>query len=94
MEVIATKGFRKDLRNCPKYIQGKTGEIVAILEAAENLQKSGVDYIKMAGQQKGENYYRIRVGEWRIGVKLKTPSIIILTILPRGEIYKKFPPKN
>ncbi|MEO8961583.1 MAG: hypothetical protein ABI325_06870 [Ginsengibacter sp.] len=63
------------------------------------MQKSGVAYTKMEGQQKGENYYRIRVGEWRIGVDpiaigLKTPSIIIITILSRGEIYKKFPPKN
>lgn len=94
MEVIATKGFRKDLRKCPKYIQEKTGETIGILEVAENLNKSGVDYVKMEGQKKGENFYRIRVGEWRMGVELKTPSIIILTILPRGEIYKKFPPKN
>lgn len=43
MEVIATKGFRKDLRTCPKYIQEQTGKIIAMLEIAENLQTSGVD---------------------------------------------------
>ncbi len=93
MEVIITKGFRKDLRECPKHIQQKAGDIVAILETAENLNKSGVDYAKMEGQKKNENYYRIRVGDWRMGIELKMPSLIIITILSRGEIYKKFPPK-
>jgi mRNA interferase RelE/StbE len=93
MEVISRSGFRKDLRKCPNHIQKKTGEIVNILEAAENFQTSGVDYKKMKGGKKGEDYYRIRVGDWRIGLELVMPSIIILTILHRGEIYKHFPPK-
>lgn len=88
MEIIVTKGFRKELRLCPKHIQEKTGDIIGILETAENLKKSGVDYRKMEGQKKNENYYRIRIGNWRMGVELKMPSIIILTILSRGEIYK------
>jgi mRNA interferase RelE/StbE len=82
MEVITKSGFRKDLRKCPKYIQRKTGEIINTLEAAENLQASGVDYKKMKGGTK-EQYYRIRVGDWRIGVELVSPSIIIFTILHR-----------
>lgn len=57
-----TKGFRKDLHVCPKHIQQKTGDIIAILETAENLNKSGFDYTKMPGQNSNENYYRIRVG--------------------------------
>ena len=94
MEVIIGNQYLKDLRKVPKYVFVAADGIIDKLKAADNLQKSGVDYTKMEGQQKGENYYRIRVGAWRIGVKLITPSIIILTILSRGEIYKKFPPKN
>ncbi|MDQ2718636.1 MAG: type II toxin-antitoxin system RelE/ParE family toxin [Bacteroidota bacterium] len=93
MEVITKSGFRKDLRKCPNHIQQKTGEIINILEKAENLQTSGVDYKKMKGGKKDEDFYRIRVGDWRIGIELLMPSIIIFTILHRGEIYKHFPPK-
>ncbi len=93
MEVIATKGFRKDLRLCPKYIQQKTGDIVAKLEVAESFEKSGVDYVKMEGQKKGENYYRIRVSDWRIGIEYVNPKVIIICILSRGNIYKHFPPQ-
>ncbi len=93
MEVIIGKQYLKDLRKVPKYVLIAADAVIDKLKSAENLNKSGVDYTKMEGQKKIENYYRIRVGEWRIGVVLKTPSIIILTILSRGEIYKKFPPQ-
>ncbi|MEO5649089.1 MAG: type II toxin-antitoxin system RelE/ParE family toxin [Ginsengibacter sp.] len=93
MEVIIGKQYLKDLRKVPKYVLIAADAVIDKLKSAENLNKSGVDYTKMEGQKKNENYYRIRVGEWRIGVVLKTPSIIILTILSRGEIYKKFPPQ-
>ncbi len=83
MEVIVTKGFLKDLRLCPKYIQEKAGSIIATLEKTETLNKSGLDYSKMEGQKKNENYYRIRVGDWRIGIELKMPGIIMITILSR-----------
>ena len=55
MEVISRSGFRKDLRKFPNHIQQKTGEIVNILEAAENLQTSGVDYKKMKGAKEPRN---------------------------------------
>jgi len=62
MEVITKSGFRKDLRKCPHHIQQKTGKIIRVLEDAESLQTSGLDYKKMHGEKKGENFYRIRVG--------------------------------
>jgi len=93
MEVITKNEFRKDLRKCPNHIQRKTGEIINILEKTESLQTSGLDYKKMHGEKKGENFHRIRVGDWRIGVELVRPSIIIITILHRGEIYKQLSPK-
>lgn len=47
----------------------------------------------MEGQKNGENYYRTRVGEWRIGIKYIDPQVVCITILHRGTIYKKFPPQ-
>ena len=93
MEIIVTKSFHKDLRKCPKYIIEKIGGIIALLESAENINESTLDYTKMEGQKRGESYYRIRVGGWRVGIELKTAKVILLIILPGGEIYKDFPPK-
>jgi mRNA interferase RelE/StbE len=93
MEVMIRKQYLKELRKVPKYIFLAADAAIDKLRKAENLNKSGVDYAKMEGQKKNENYYRIRVGDWRMGIELKMPSLIIITILSRGEIYKKFPPK-
>ena len=93
MEVIIKKSFLKALKLTPKSVQILVKEIITVkLPQAKNLETSGLDYKKLEGQRKGENYYRIRVGEWRIGVEYLNPKIIIITILSRGSIYKKFPP--
>ena len=37
-------------------------------------------------------YYRIKIGDYRIGLELKNPNEIrLITILHRKDIYKKFP---
>lgn len=92
MEVVVRTSFFKDAKKCPGYIQGKLNEVLHALEEAENLQTSGLDYTKCKGSRKGEKYYRIRIGDWRMGVELKHPAVIVITIMTRGQIYNKFPP--
>jgi mRNA interferase RelE/StbE len=92
MKLIVNKSFSKNFKKTPPYIQKQTLEILKLLKECESLETSGVDYIEMEGQKKDEYYYRIRVGGYRIGIELVNPSIIIVTIMPRGDIYKKFPP--
>lgn len=93
MEVIIRKQYLKDLRKVPKHIFTSADAVLDKLRSAENLNKSGVDFTKMQCQKKDKEYYRIRLGDWRMGIELKTPSVIIITILHRSEIYKKFPPQ-
>lgn len=93
MEVITRSTFYKDAKKCPAYIQKKANEVLYILEKAESLKESGLDYSKCKGSRKGEKYYRIRIGDWRMGVELKHPKVIVITILVRGQVYKKFPPR-
>ena len=38
-------------------------------------------------------YYRIRLGQYRIGLKYIHPDVLLICCLIRGEIYKTFPPK-
>ena len=93
MEIIVKKQYLRDLRKVPKPIFLAADTAIAKLRKAESLQKSGLDYKKMKGGKKGEDYYRIRIGDYRIGVELVMPTLIIITILHRGEMYKHFPPK-
>ena len=93
MEVKIARSFVKDLKMVPKPIQQLTQQLIEKLLAAATLQESGVDYTKLEGQKKGEQYYCIRVGDWRIGIEYDHPEVIILRILARGTIYKKFPPQ-
>lgn len=93
MEVIVTRGFQKDLRKVPSYIQNKVGEVIAILEKSDSLEKSGVEYKKMSGQQKDEKYFRIRIANYRMGIEQRKPKVIIICIMERSQIYKSFPPK-
>ncbi len=93
MEVIIKKSYLKDLKKVPKPIFAASDFIIDKLKASTSLENSGVDYIKMEGQKKGENYYRIRIGDWRIGIEYVSPTIVIICILSRGTIYKKFPPQ-
>ena len=92
MKVVITKSFLKDLKTKPKHVVQAVEKLIAELEASPNLEKSGVDYRKIEGQQKDENYYRIRLGTWRIGIEYIHPEIIVIRLLARGEIYKYFPP--
>jgi mRNA interferase RelE/StbE len=93
MEVVIVKSFIKDIKNKPRYILHAMEKLIAQLEASPNLEKSGVDYCKMEGQQKEENYYRIRIGAWRVGIEYIHPKVIVIRILARGEIYRYFPPQ-
>ena len=94
MEVIIRKQYLKDLRKVPKSVFVEADSIIDKLKLAKSLDKSGVDYKKMQSQGKSKNYYRIRIGSWRMGIELKMPSVVVIAILSRGEIYKYFPPKN
>ena len=38
-----------------------------------------------------DDYYRIRIGDYRLGVKIKGNSIEMLRLLHRKDIYKRFP---
>ncbi|NIJ53190.1 type II toxin-antitoxin system RelE family toxin [Dyadobacter arcticus] len=86
--------FKKDLKNTPRDIQKRVSDVIDRLEVAQNLESSGLDYKKMEGQKSGENYFRIRVGDWRIGIECIHPNITLLRMLHRSDNYKSFPPKS
>ncbi len=93
MELILRNKFIKQASKLPQEIQAAISKNLTVLEESDSLESSGIDFKRMAGQKKNTNYYRIRVGDWRIGIEVDDPFVIVITVLTRGDIYKKFPPK-
>jgi len=93
MEITIRNSFVKELKRLPPKTQTAVREVLYTLQGSESLEASRLDYKPMEGQRKGENYYRIRVGQWRIGIEYIKPQVIVITVLSRGNIYKHFPPK-
>lgn len=89
MQTIFRKSFERDLKKLKKKhqllkrIQKKIEEV----EGAEDLSNiSSIE--KLSG---GNNYFRIRVGDYRIGVKFNNSTIAFIRCLHRREIYRYFP---
>ncbi len=56
-----------------------------IVNALERLDNDSVGNVK---KLKGIEFYRLRVGNYRVIFKLKKKSIHVVHILPRGSAYK------
>jgi mRNA interferase RelE/StbE len=88
MEVDFTKNFLKLLENLKNedLFQKIQNSIDNIIHANNISEISNIK--KMTGYQV---YYRIKIGDYRIGVELIENKIKFLTVKHRKDIYKKFP---
>ena len=88
MKFEIKKSFLKDLKKLnDKRLAEEIKNLFAIIEKAENLQE-----IPNVKKLKGyDNFYRIRVGKYRVGIQYINNQVVFLRILPRKDIYKFFP---
>ncbi|HYX15401.1 MAG TPA: type II toxin-antitoxin system mRNA interferase toxin, RelE/StbE family [Nostoc sp.] len=88
MKVEFRKSFEKDLskiRDEDLLLKIKT--VIEEVETAESLLNiNNIKKLKADG-----NYYRIRVGDYRIGFAEDEDVIIFVRVLHRKEIYRFFP---
>jgi len=88
MKVIVQKLFEKDIH----HISDKklAAQVIAAIQAMEACKKLAElrNIKKMVA--KG-NYYRIRIGNYRLGFKAETDTIILLRFMHRKDIYNYFP---
>jgi len=89
MEIIMTKTFAKQYERCPAHVQESAKSFITALEKAKNL-KEIKDIKKLSGFK---FFYHARIGQYRIGFKEQSPTILLVCILERSQIYKIFPPK-
>jgi mRNA interferase RelE/StbE len=88
MNVLVDISFEKDLRKLKDdKLLLKLFEILKQLRAATALKE-----IKSVKKLKGNNsYYRMRIGDYRLGFSCHNEDIVLYRFLHRKEIYKYFP---
>ena len=88
MKVEFRSSFVRDLNSVrDKAILRRVKEII---ERAEQT-KSSSEIPNLKRLKGSGNYWRIRVGDYRIGVVLESEDIAFVRILHRREIYRYFP---
>lgn len=89
MKTEFKKSFAKDLkkRSQEKKLLTHVQEAIQAVESAESLQE--INNLKKLKAEGG--YYRIRLGDYRIGLKIEEETVVFVRFLHRSEIYRYFP---
>jgi mRNA interferase RelE/StbE len=82
------ESFARDLKGVrDKKLLKRIKEVIEAVETADSL--NDLPNIK---KLKGEkNYFRLRIGGYRIGVALENDTAVFVRFLSRKDIYKYFP---
>jgi mRNA interferase RelE/StbE len=89
MELLYAKRFSKDLDSIQK--ESKTRK--ALLKELETIKEAG-SLGEIKGVKKIEGYqefYRIRIGEYKLGIKIAKNTVELIRFLHRKDIYRRFP---
>jgi mRNA interferase RelE/StbE len=88
MNVLVDISFEKDLR---KLKNDKL--LIRVFDILKELQAAGdLKDLKSVKKLKGSNtFYRMRIGDYRIGFSCQNEEIVLYRFLHRKEIYKYFP---
>ncbi len=88
MPVHYNKKFLKDLADIPSKQRAIIEKLVfQEFHSQENIHKSG----KLEKLKGYAIYYKIRVGNYRIGIKIDGDLLSFERVLHRKEVYKFFP---
>jgi mRNA interferase RelE/StbE len=80
--------FLKDIGKIKnKAVLKRIKDVIENVEKTEALQNIS-DLKKLRG---GDHYYRIRVGEYRIGLSISEDTWVFVRCLHRKDIYRYFP---
>jgi mRNA interferase RelE/StbE len=88
MKIEFTISFVKDLNVIKdKSLLSRVKQIITQIEQSDSLQSIlNVKYLVDS-----KYYYRIRVGDFRIGIKVENDIVNFIRFLHRKDIYKRFP---
>ena len=89
MELLYGKRFSKDLdaiRDESK-IKAALLELIETIKAADSLD--GLRDVRKIGGYRG--YFRVKLGDYRLGIKADRNQIELIRFLHRKDIYRRFP---
>ena len=80
--------FAKDLRGISdKPLLARVGQIIDEVKQAE----SPVGIRSMKKLKGHDHYYRIRIGDYRLGLELVGDELVFVRCLHRRDVYRYFP---
>lgn len=88
MKTLFERSFSRDLRKIrDRKVLNQIAEAIAVIENTASLNE--LTHLKKL--QGYDTYYRIRVGDYRIGLEILGDTVIFVRALHRREIYRHFP---
>ena len=88
MRVEFRESFVKDLKSVKdKSLLQRVQAVIEAIEKADSLAE-----LTILKKLKGSgSYFRVRIGDYRLGLALKSDAVIFVRLLNRKDIYKYFP---
>jgi mRNA interferase RelE/StbE len=88
VNVVFQRSFEKDI----KKIRGKQQRrklvfVIEAIEAAETMEA----FPNLKRLSSDGSYYRIRIGDYRLGLQIEADTVTFVRFLHRRDIYRYFP---
>jgi len=88
MEIKIDKSFQKDTRRIKdKHVLQRITNTIANVQRAKTLE----DIKNLKKIQGAQSMYRIRIGDYRLGIIVSNNTVEFIRCLHRKDIYKYFP---
>ena len=88
MNVEFKSSFARDLRAIKdKRLRAQVRELIVLMESVQSIRDIP-DLSKISGYA---IYYRIRLGDYRLGLSIEADTLILMRFLHRRDIYRYFP---
>lgn len=88
MNVVFRRSFVHDLRALrERELLGRVQQAIELVEAASSLHD--LPQLKKLSGHSG--YYRIRIGDYRVGLYVEGMTVEFVRVLHRRDIYRYFP---
>jgi len=88
VKVHFRKSFLRDLKRLTQEdVKVRLRQVIESIEHATSLREiANLKKLKF-----GEEYYRIRLGDYRLGLIAEGESVVLVRFLHRRELYRYFP---
>ena len=88
MKVRFKASFARDLQALKdKSLLERVKALIATVESTETLS----DIPNLKKLRGGSTYYRVRLGDYRVGLDVEENAIVFARVLHRREVYRYFP---